>query len=98
MQCFGVFIEGALVGFMSILVYVLPHYGKKIATTESIFLARKHRSAITGLDMIHEAERYAKEKGCTAVLYTAPIGSRFSRLLFARRGYRHSNNVFVRGL
>lgn len=96
LQCFGIYQDTVLVGFISLLIYVLPHYGKKIATTESIFLSREHRKM--GLEMLRFIEAYAEEKGCRAVLYTAPAGSRFSTLLSIRGQYRHSNNVFVRSL
>jgi GNAT superfamily N-acetyltransferase len=98
MRCFGVYHKMALVGFVTILIYVLPHYGKKIATTESIFLSRKHRTGWAGMEMLRFIEAYAKESGCAAVLYTTPEGSRFSTLLSIRDEYRHSNNVFMKGL
>src|SRR5207302_758034 len=40
MHSFGAFEGDDLVGFATILVCVLPHYGKKIATVESLFLAK----------------------------------------------------------
>jgi hypothetical protein len=98
LECFGVYDSGALVGFISLLVYVLPHYGKPIATTESIFLARSHRLGRAGRDMLDFIEARARDKECVAVLYTAPNASRFSLLLSMREEYRHSNNVFVRSL
>lgn len=97
LQCFGVYKE-RLIGFFTVLVYVLPHYGRKIATTESLFLSKLHRSGRDGREMLNYIEAYANEKGCTAVLYTAPVGSQFSTLLSCRQPYRHSNNVFIRGL
>jgi hypothetical protein len=98
LQCFGVYHRLELVGFISLLIYVLPHYGKKIATTESIFLARAHRRGISGMDMLGFIEAYAKGQGCEAILYTAPVRSRFSALLYIRKEYRHTNNVFVKAL
>lgn len=98
LQCFGVYEDDSLVGFVTALIYVLPHYGRKIATTESIFLAKSHRTGHAGLGMLRFVEEHAKKNGCTAVLYTAPEGSRFSSLLEIRPDYRHSNNVFVKAL
>lgn len=98
LQCFGVYENRHLIGFISLLIYTLPHYGKRIATTESIFLSRKYRTGRAGMEMLRLIEDYAKEKDCTAVLYTAPVYSRFSALLSVSRDYRHSNNVFVRSL
>lgn len=100
MQCFAVYSDDltTMAGFVTVLIYKLPHYGRRIATTESIFLSRKHRTSRSGMEMLKFVEAYAKEQGCAAVLYTAPEKSRFSALLSMRDEYRHSNNVFVRAL
>lgn len=98
MQTFGVFEGDKLIGFASILVYVLPHYGRKVATPESIFIAAESRKSGAGQKLIDFIESYAKQKGCVAVLYTAPTGSQFSHVLEAKDAYRHSNNVFIRKL
>lgn len=97
-QCFGVFDQGVLVGFATVLTFIVPHYGKKIATAESLFLAAAHRSAGPGNRLLQTVERYAREQGCVAILYSAPAGSQFERLLRARKPYRHSNTVFLRSL
>lgn len=98
LKSFGVYKEDKLIGFATLLIYVLPHYGKKIATTESIFIAIDHRNSVAGARLLSFLEDYAKGQGCEAFLYTAPEGSRFSALLSIKDEYRHSNNVFVRGL
>lgn len=100
MQCFAAYTDDltTLVGFVTVLIYVLPHYGRRIATTESIFLSHKHRIGGAGMELLAFVEAHAREKGCAAVLYTAPEGSRFSALLSMRESCRHSNNVFVMAL
>jgi len=89
---FGVYSGETLIGFVSVLIYTLPHYGQKIATTESIFLAAAHRNSSTGADMLHLAKLLAKEQGCKVLLCTAPVGSRFGRLLSLQS--RHTNDVY----
>jgi GNAT superfamily N-acetyltransferase len=96
LKCFVVRSGERLVGFAALLLYVLPHYGRKIATTESIFIARAYRTGCAGAELLGFIEAYAKQNGCVAVLYTAPAGSQFDRLLGLTR--RHSNNVYVRSL
>lgn len=98
LECFGVHEGAALVGFISLITYVLPHYGKLITTTESIFLSKRYPSGRSGLKMLNFIEDFARAKGSISVLYTAPVGSRFSALLSKRKKCRHSNNVFVRAL
>lgn len=97
LQCFGVYRDG-LHGFLSPLIYTLPHYGKKMAATESLFLSRSQRCGRTGMEMLDFFADYAKAKDCAAAQIMAPVGSRLSALLSAKSEYRHSNNVFVRGL
>ncbi len=98
MECFGVFDGETMAGFATMILYVLPHYGKKVAATESIFLAKSHRSGRAGIELLHFLEVRAKDKGCSAFLYTAPTHSRFASLLAMRKEYRHTNEVFLRSL
>lgn len=95
-QAFGVYSHETLVGFASILIYCLPHYGVKIATTESIFILESQRGRGHGL--LGYLNEYARENGCVAFLYTAPVGSRFDRMMSVMNEYRHTNNVYLRSL
>ena len=99
LQCFGVYEDETLVGFAAVLIYVLPHYGKKIATTESIFIAEKQRHYGLGRELLFYIEKYAKEHGCSVFLYTAPAGSRFAKMLSINADrYRRTNIVYLRSL
>jgi len=95
-QAFGVYSDKTLVGFAVVLIYVLPHYGKKIAATESIFISRVKRNNGIGGNLLKTIEGYAKDNFCEAFLYSAPDGSMFDRVLSAR--YRHTNNVYLRSV
>ncbi len=97
-QCFGAFEGRALAGFAAALVYAVPHYGKRIATVESLFLAAGHRRGRAGNQLMNAVEDYAREQGCLVILYSAPAASQFERLLRVLRPYRHSNTVFLRSL
>jgi GNAT superfamily N-acetyltransferase len=97
-QCFGVFEGDLLTGFASVLVYVVPHYGKKLATLESLFIAREHRRGRLGSELMHTIEDYARKSGCVAIQYVAPAGGQLERLLHLLQDYRHSNTVFTRSL
>lgn len=44
MQAFGVCEDETLVGFATVLIYTLPHYGTRIANTESLFITKTHRT------------------------------------------------------
>lgn len=95
-QAFGVYEQLELQGFATVLDYVLPHYGAKVATSESIFVSKNHPKA--GMDLLVTVEEYAARKDCLAFLYSAPVGSRFDRLLATSNRYRHTNNVYLKTL
>lgn len=96
MQSFGAYAEDQLIGFATVLTYVLPHYGKSIASIESIFVAKEHRSSSTGRALMTVAEDYARSKQCKVMLYSAPTGSSLERLLNLMGRYRRTNSVFLR--
>jgi hypothetical protein len=97
MHSFGVYDGRALVGFATLLVFVLPHYGKKIANVESLFLAKSHRGAL-GRWLMAEIENVAKRMQCAGVLYNARTGSRLEKFLTAVPQYQRTNSVFLRTL
>ena len=97
-QAFGAFEHDELIGLAAVLVYVLPHYGRKIATVESIFLSPVNRSGRNGNALMNAIEDYAKEKDCEVILYSARTGSQFERLLSLLKPYQRTNSVFLRSL
>lgn len=97
LQCFGAYAEGLLVGFASVLISVLPHYGQLTATVESIYVEPKMRGLL-GIPLMATIEAYATERGCQVILYSAPTGSRFEWLLASLQSYAQTNSVFCRRL
>jgi GNAT superfamily N-acetyltransferase len=98
MQVFGVYAGDELVGFASVLFTTLPHYGKKVATMESLFVSKPHRSGAIGNRLLHTVEDYAQRAGCVAIQYCAPTGSAFDKLLSLRATCIRTNSVFTRRL
>lgn len=94
----GVYQDDALIGFAAVLLYILPHYGKKIATMESLFVARSHRSGGAGKELMMAIEALAKDAGAVAILYSAPAESQLERLLTLREAYRRTNSTFCLSL
>jgi GNAT superfamily N-acetyltransferase len=97
-QAFGVFEHEELIGFAAVLVFVLPHYGRRIANVESIFVSPEHRTQGTGNALMNAIENYAKEKECQVISYSARTGSQFERLLSLLKPYQRTNSVFLRSL
>ena len=94
-RSFGAFRGEELVGFASVLVFLLPHYGQKIATVESIFLAARERPSWAGNSLMNAIEQFTREQGCKVILYNARAGSRFEKLLSLMKPYKRTNSVFL---
>ncbi|HEV8493046.1 MAG TPA: GNAT family N-acetyltransferase [Candidatus Angelobacter sp.] len=95
---FGAFHVEQLVGFASLLLSILPHYGKKSATVESLFVGKCHRADGYGIEIMDAMEEFAKDAGCLVIFYIAPVGSQLEKLLSLKKGYRKTNSVFCRVL
>lgn len=87
-----------LVGFIVLLVSVVPHFGKPVASTESFFVARAARKTGAGLKLLHEAEQIARESGAVGFFVSAPTGSKLADVLDNLKPYRETNRLFFRGL
>ena len=98
LHSFGVYKDEKLVGFAAVLFAVLPHYGRKVATLESIFIAEEHRDGGVGRSLMLALEQFADEQECAAILYSAPADSRFDQFLSLVPEYRQTNNVYCRRL
>lgn len=86
-----------LIGFLTMVVSLNPHYGQIIAVTESYFVAKDARYTGAGLRLLQEAEFHARSKRAIALMVSAPVGSRLERVL-PGRGFRETNRAFFRGL
>lgn len=86
-----------LIGFGVLLWATVPHFGKPFASIESFYIDEEHRAGGIGLRLLDALQNKAKSKGLNVIMATAPVGSALARVL-PRKGYRHSNEVFVRCL
>jgi GNAT superfamily N-acetyltransferase len=97
LHALGVFVGDELAGFCAVLVSPVLHFGGKlIASTETLFVAKKHRAGGAGLKLLRAAEQLAAGFGVPGLYVTAPTGGRLERLL-PRVGYHETNRVFFRG-
>lgn len=97
-QVFGAYDGEQMIGFAGVLMPVMPHYSKRVATVESIFVTESQRKSGIGKELMRTIEQYAKEQGCTAILYSAPTSGKLERMLMLSKRYRQTNSVFCRGL
>lgn len=89
--------DNTLVGFLSMLLTVLPHFGACTATSESFFVAAAYRRGGTGLKLLRTAQERAVELGAMGFFISAPIGGRLD-LVLPGMGYKPSSHVFFKRL
>lgn len=85
--------DGKLVGFILVIVPVMPHYTRPIAFAESFFVAKAHRMTGAGLHLLSMAEAVAENAGSPCLLVTCPVGSKLMELM-PRLGYRPVSTIF----
>lgn len=95
LRLIGAFDGDLLVGFVSVLVNVLPHYGVIAAVTESFFVAAAYRKTGAGLNLLREAEAHAQAMNAPVLLVSAPTGGRLAGVL-PNVGYTETNRVFFK--
>jgi GNAT superfamily N-acetyltransferase len=87
--------EGKLIGFISLLAPVLPHYSVPVAVSESFFVAKAYRKTGAGLKLLRAAEDKARELGSPGLLVSAPFEGDLFHVL-PRVGYAETNRVFFK--
>jgi len=93
LRVIGAYRDNFLIGFVTVMCSVLPHYGKKVAITESFFVPKAYRKTGAGLRLLHAAQEYTKEQCAVGLLVSAPYQGSLSKVL-PRVGFKHTNEVF----
>ena len=97
LHIFAAYAASELVGFISILSTVVPHYAERVASTESFYVHPDHRKGGTGRKLIAAAEECAKGTGAVALFVSAPHRGRLESVL-PSFGFKRTNTVFFRSL
>jgi GNAT superfamily N-acetyltransferase len=87
--------DGRLVGFITLVAPVMPHYSVPLAVSESFFVARADRCGGAGLKLLRAAEDKARALGSPGLLVSAPYRGDLFRVL-PRVGYRETNRAFFK--
>lgn len=85
----------ALVGFLALIVPLLPHYGVYVAVVDAIFVTKVHRHTLAGLKLLARAEEFAKTVGSPGVMISAPIGHKLCDAL-PKMGYSEASRAFYK--
>ncbi len=88
-------LDGELIGYVTVLASEIPHYGRSIAITESIFVAKAHRKTGAGLKLLRAAEAKARELGSPVLLVSTPIDGDLAEVL-PRVGYGEVGRTFLK--
>lgn len=88
--------EGILIGFITVLIPTLPHYGICVAVSESFFVTKAQRRTGAGMKLLQCAEDITVELKSPGLLVSAPHGSVLEQVL-PRSGYRQASSVFFKG-
>lgn len=91
--------DGALIGFLLLIVNDNPHYSTKIGVAESFFVAQAHRHTGAGLKLMKWAETTAKAQGAAGLFISAPVASDLAKVMerkAERKQYVETNRVFFR--
>ena len=89
----GVFTTDALVGVAVVLVSEHPHYSKKLAVVESLYVLPDARIRGAGSAILEAIKDEARKAGAEGVLVSAPTGSRLEKLGRLCE-WRQTNSVF----
>jgi GNAT superfamily N-acetyltransferase len=95
LHAFAARYDDALVGFITVLAPILPHYSVPVAVSESFFVAKAHRSTGAGLKLLRAAEDKARALGSPGLLVSAPFEGALFKVL-PRIGYVETNRVFFK--
>ena len=98
MHAIGAFDGERMVGFLSLIVNVVPHFGRVIATTESVFVLESARHTGAGMGLMRAAESLAKEQGALVFFVSAPVGSKLAEVMSRHKPYRETTRSFMRAL
>jgi GNAT superfamily N-acetyltransferase len=93
----GAWVDGELVGLVSVGATKVPHNTGVVATTESYFVRPHARKTGAGKLLRDLAEEIAIERGAVGLFVSAPAGGRLSVVL-PRSGYQRTNEVFFKRL
>jgi GNAT superfamily N-acetyltransferase len=80
-RVFGAYYNDLLIGLVTVLVTVFPHYTATMAVTESFFVFKEWRKTGAGLKLLSVAKKYAKENGAPGLLVSAPISGVLAEIL-----------------
>jgi len=87
--------DGILLGFITVLLSDLPHYGACVGVCESFFVGVQYRKTGAGLKLLRELESFVNSNKGVGLLVSAPFGGILAEVL-PNVGYAETNRVFFK--
>jgi len=84
-----------LIGFLTMVVAIMPHYGVMMASTESYFVGAEFRKTGMGLKLLKAAEKQATAMGAKGFLVNGPKGGRLLEIL-PRMGFVENSTTYLK--
>lgn len=94
-QLFCALHDGKLIGLVTVITPIIPHYGAVVAVAESLFVAKAYRKTGAGNRLLITAQKHARERQSTGILFSAPIGGPLEKIL-PYYGFRATNKTFFK--
>lgn len=96
LHVFAAFLDGTLIGFISIVASKALHFHRVLPVSESWFVTRSARGTLAGLKLLRAAEEKAEALSDLGLRVSVPAGSGLDRLL-VHEGYVVTNIVLHKG-
>ena len=95
-KLFCAYFNEKLIGIVTVLTPIIPHYGAVVAVAESLFVLKEYRGSGAGMRLIRVAIHHAKSMTSTGILFSSPIGGTLSKVL-PSLGFTATNTTFFKG-
>lgn len=87
------------VGFASLIIGPMPHWGAFCGTMESLFVLKRHRGTGAGRLLIYYLEQCATARGCKLFAISAPSGGVLDKVLAAgAHDMKLTNHTYTKAL
>jgi ribosomal protein S18 acetylase RimI-like enzyme len=96
-DCFGLYSNKVLVGFIIATTTVMPHYSVLGTTVMSIYIEKEHRGYGKAKQLLLSVEHEAIKRNSSAVIISSPVSSKFGRFS-TTLGYKKINELFGKAL
>ena len=87
-----------VVGFYSLHVMLYFHEGVRMGRVSALVVDRAHRGQGIGRQLMDDAERLAREQGCSKIEVASALRRTEAHAFYERLGYEHVAHRFVKGL